>query len=83
MGTLRSIGIINLSFAVYFIVYAQGFLSYSTRGQFWPSGIVVAASVCLSVYGCVSVNHKFVHVITYHPFKLGPPNLDQVRKHLG
>ena len=43
-----------------------------TRGQFWPSGIVVAC-VCV----CVSVNHEFVRTITHQPFKLGSPNLDQ------
>ena len=59
-----------------------------TRGQFWPSGIVVACvcvcvsvcqsvclSVCLSV--CVCVNHLLVRPITLDPFKLGSPNLDQ------
>ena len=40
-----------------------------TRGQFWPSGIVIAP-----VRPSVT---KFVHAITHHPFKLGPPNLDQ------
>ena len=42
-----------------------------TRGQFWPSGIVVA---CVCVYVCVSVcpcvNHEFVSAITHHPFNL-------------
>ena len=51
-----------------------------TRGQFWPSGIVVACvcvcvSVCLSVRMCV--NHLLVRVITRDLFKLGSPNLDQ------
>ena len=53
-----------------------------TRGQFWPSGIVVACvcvcvcvCVCLSV--CLCVNHEFVRAITHHLFKLGSPNLDQ------
>ena len=50
-----------------------------TRGQFWPSGIVVAC-VCVCVHVCVSVclcvNHDFVHVITLHPFKLESPNLE-------
>ena len=31
--------------------------------------------VCVSV--CVCINHKLVCVITHHPFKLGPPNLNQ------
>ena len=49
------------------------FFHFVTRGQFWPSGIVVAC-VCLCV--CVSVNHEFVRAITHQPFKLGSPNLD-------
>ena len=52
-----------------------------TRGQFWPSGIVVACvcvSVCLCV--CVSVNHELVRVIIHQPFKLGSPNLVQRSK---
>ena len=47
-----------------------------TRGQFWPSGIVVACvclCVCLSV--CVSVNPELVRAINHHAFKLEPPNL--------
>ena len=43
-----------------------------TRGQYWPSGIVVAC-VCPSVRPSV---HNFVRAITHHPFKLGSPNLD-------
>ena len=43
-----------------------------TRGQFWPSGIVVAC-VCVSVSLCV--NHLLVRAITWDPFKLGSPNL--------
>ena len=43
-----------------------------TRGQFWPSGIVVAC-VCV----CLSVNHQLVRAITHQPFKLESPNLDQ------
>ena len=43
-----------------------------TRGQFWPSGIVVAC-VCV----CLSVNHELVRTITRQPFQLGSPNLDQ------
>ena len=45
-----------------------------TRGQFWPSGIVIAC-VCGSV--CVCINHELVRSITHHPVKLGSPNLDQ------
>ena len=48
-----------------------------TRGQFWPSGIVVACvclSVCVSL--CVCINNVLVRAITHHPFKLGSPNLD-------
>ena len=47
---------------------------FFTRGQFWPSGIVVAC-----VYVCVraSVNHEFVRAISHQPFKLGSPNWDQ------
>ena len=48
--------------------------TFFTRGQLWPSGIVVAC-VCLCV--CVSVNHQFVRTITCHPLKLQSPNLDQ------
>ena len=47
-----------------------------TRGQFWPSGIVVAC-VCVCVSVCVCVNHLLVRAITQDPFKLGSPNLDQ------
>ena len=49
-----------------------------TRGQFWPSGIVVACvcvCVCVSVRMCV--NHLLVRAITRDLFKLGSPNLDQ------
>ena len=45
-----------------------------TRGQYWPSGIVVA---CVCVYVCLSVNHELVRAIIHQPFKLGSPNLDQ------
>ena len=53
-----------------------------TRGQFWPSGIVVACvclSACVSVRPsvCVCGNHVLVRAITHHPFKLGSPNLDR------
>ena len=55
-------------------IYVSRFI---TRGQFWPSVIVVAC-VCLSV--CPSVRmcfkHLLVRAITHHPFKLGSPNLD-------
>ena len=54
-----------------------------TRGQFWPSGIVIACvCVCVRVCMCVSlcVNHLLVRVITRDPFKLGSPNLDQICK---
>ena len=49
-----------------------------TRGQFWPSGIVIAC-VCVCVGVCVSlcVNHLLVRTITQDPFNLGSPNLDQ------
>ena len=53
-----------------------------TRGQFWPSGIVVAC-VCVSVCPCVRVsvcvcvNHGLVRTITHHSFKLESPNLEQ------
>ena len=51
-----------------------------TRGQFWPSGIVIACvcgSVCPCVCMCVCINHELVCTITHRPFKLGSPNLDQ------
>ena len=50
-----------------------------TRGQFWPSGIVIAClCVCVRVCVCVSlcVNHLLVRAITWDPFKPGSPNLD-------
>ena len=50
--------------------------SFITRGQFWPSGIVVAC-VCVCVCVCLSVNHQLVRAITHQPFKLESPNLDQ------
>ena len=49
--------------------------SIFTRGQFWPSGIVVAC-VCLCVCPCAFVNPQLVRAITHHPFKRGSPNLD-------
>ena len=48
------------------------------RGQFWPSGIVIA---CICVCVCVLLvcaNSELVCAITHHPFKLGPLNLDLV-----
>ena len=49
-----------------------------TRGQFWPSGIVVACvCVCVCVCVCLSVNHQLLRAVTHQPFKLGSPNLDQ------
>ena len=45
-----------------------------TRGQLWPSGIVVA---CVCVCVCLSVNHQLVRAITNQLFKLESPNLDQ------
>ena len=50
--------------------------SVFTRGQFWPSGIVVAC-VCVCVSVCMCVNHLLVRAITRDPFKLWSPNLDQ------
>ena len=53
---------------------------FFTRGQLWPSGIVVACvclCVCVCMCVCVSVNHQFVRTITCHPLKLQSPNLDQ------
>ena len=47
--------------------------TFITRGQFWPSGIVVAC-VCPSASPSVT---KFVRAITHYPFQLGSPNLDQ------
>ena len=48
---------------------------FITRGQFWPSGIVITC-VCVSVSVCVCVslcvNHLLVCAITVDPFKLGP-----------
>ena len=52
-------------------------LRFVTRGQFWPSGIVVAC-VCLSVCPSVRVcgKHLLVRAISHHPFKLVSLNLD-------
>ena len=46
------------------------------RGQFWPSGIVIAC-VYVSVRVCVCINHLLVLTITHQPFKLESLNLDQ------
>ena len=54
---------------LYSTKYAHRFVS---RGQVWPSDIVVAC-VCPSVRPSVT---KFVRAITHYPFKLGSPNLD-------
>ena len=51
-------------------------ISVFTRGQFWPSGIVIGC-VCGSVCQCVCVNHGLVRTITHWLFKLGSPNFDQ------
>ena len=52
--------------------------SIFTRGQLWPSGIVIAC-VCLYVCVCVClyVNHKFVRTITCRPWELQSPKLGQ------
>ena len=57
---------------------ASEMIPFFTRGQFWPSGIVVVC-VCVCVRVCVRlcVNHLLVRPITWDPFKLGSPNLDQ------
>ena len=57
------------------------FLSIFTRGQFWPSGIVIAC-VCVSVRVsvCVCINHLLVHMITHQPFMLESPNFDERHK---
>ena len=47
-----------------------------TRGQFCPSGIVIApVCVSVSVSVCVCINHLLVRTITHQPFKLESPNL--------
>ena len=54
-----------------------------TRGQFRPSGIVIACvcvSVRLSMCLCVCINHLLVRTITHQPFTLESPNLDERRK---
>ena len=59
----------------------QNFQLVFTRGQFWPSGIVIAC-VCVSVRVsvCVCINHLLVRTITHQPFTLESPNLDERRK---
>ena len=62
------------------VTLSYNYLEFSifTRGQFWPSGIVVACvrvCVCLSVR--VYVNHLLVRTIIRDPFKRGSPNLVQ------
>ena len=56
---------------------------FFTRGQFWPSSIVIAC-VCVSVRVsaclCVCINHLLVRTITHQPFTLESPNLDARRK---
>ena len=56
-----------------------GLISFSIRGHFRPSGIVVA---CVFVFVCpcglvsVCINLGFVRAITNHSFKLAPLNLE-------
>ena len=49
-----------------------------TQDKFWALGNVVA---CVCIYPCVHmswyVNPELVRAITYDPFKLGSPNMDQ------
>ena len=65
---------------LFFLIFNVRFMNprnpVFTRGQFWPSGIVVAC-VCVCVCVRVSVNHEFVRAITHQPFKLWSPNVDQ------
>ena len=65
-------------------IYILGKLGFITRGQFWPSGIVVAC-VCLFVCPsvCVCGKHLLVRAITHHPSKLGSLNLTIGVKDLG
>ena len=53
------------------------FCLFVARGQFWPSGIVIAC-VCVSV--CPCINHGLVRAITHHSFKLASPNLEHMYK---
>ena len=62
---------LNWWFKLKFYISSFLFGSIFTRGQFWPSGIVVAW-VCVCV--CLSVNHQLVRTVTHQPFKLEPPN---------
>ena len=67
----------TLSF--FFLILAiKKFFRLFTRGQFWPSGNVIAC-VCLSMCPCVRpcVNPELFHAITCHTFKLESPNLHQ------
>ena len=48
------------------------YILFITRGQFWPSGIVVA---CVCVFVSLCVNHLLVRTITRDLFKLRSPNL--------
>ena len=55
-----------------------GLVTVFTRGKFWPSGIVVPASVCLCVRVSVCVYQSRVfRTVTHHSFKLESPNLKQ------
>ena len=58
----------------YLVTFLRKHANFFTRGQFWPSGIVVA---CVCVCVCLSVNHQLVRAVTHQRFKLEPPNLDQ------
>ena len=63
------------------IRYLSADIRFVTRGQFLPSGSVIAC-VCVCIRVCVSlcVNHLLVRAITRDPFKLGSPNLDTLVK---
>ena len=51
-----------------------------TRGQFWPSGIVIVR-VCVCACVCVCINHLLLGtIIIRHLFKLGSLNLVQRSK---
>ena len=50
-------------------------LSFLPEANFGLRVLSSPASVCVSV--CVCVNHLLVRAITWDPFKLGSPNLDQ------
>ena len=56
---------------------------FFARGQFWPSGIVIApvcVYICQCVCVCVCINHLLVRTITHQPFKLESPNLKHMCK---